>query len=519
MHNLYLATDVLALADIIERFRVSFREIYGIDLLHNLTLPKASWVGMLKNTKVRIELVCEDQLYQDVEASIRGGVCVPYQSHALANDPRSSEFNPSRPESIIGYWDATALYSYAMSQRLPLRDYQRVECDDMLGFLQARFEDYSDDHYLGWLFVVDMHVPEHLHDSMDLAPTCKGPIDGTVKLYPYLGEQKEFIAHLPLLVRYHREGVVFSKVHRIWQYKQACYLKPILQDLAARRAAAKSESMKSACKLSGNALYGMAILNKKDWRPWVLHTDADRWEVDVAKNFAEGCRAWVHYNDEDDGCFLGFRERKIGHKGVCLDSPRLVGSAILDWSKCRMWDFHYLCMKRICRPLLLYQDTDSFIYLVENCRCPYELMQRAPEWFDFKNGKDLGWKGNSNSGIPGYFKYEFVKAGKMQVALEYAGSEAKVYAMRLETLQGDKETYLRCKGCPRHAAEQQVFFETIKDAALEQKVHKVSYNAIRMKSACAQHISESKVVCRGNNNKVLHTDGLSLPLGHWRGEA
>ena len=80
-------------------------------------------------------------------------------------------------------------------------------------------------------------------------------------------------------------------------------------------------------------------------------------------------------------------------------------------------------------------------------------------------------------------------------------------------------TYLRCKGCPRHAAEQQVFFETIKDAALEHKVHKVTYIAIRMKSACAQHISESKVVCRGNNNKVLHTDGLSLPLGHWRGEA
>ena len=64
-----------------------------------------------------------------------------------------------------------------------------------------------------------------------------------------------------------------------------------------------------------------------------------------------------------------------------------------------------------------------------------------------------------------------------------------------------------------------MFFETIKAAALEHKVHKVSYNAIRMKSACAQHISESKVMCRGNNNKVLHTDGLSLPLGHCRGEA
>ena len=105
----------------------------------------------------------------------------------------------------------------------------------------------------------------------------------------------------------------------------------------------------------------------------------------------------------------------------------------------------------------------------------------------------------------------------MQVALEYAGFEAKVYAMRLETLGGSTDTYLRCKGCRRHAAEKQVFFETIRGAALEQKVHKASYNAIRMKSACAQHINERKVVCRGNNNKVLHTDGLSLPLGRRRG--
>ena len=43
MHNLYLATDVLALADIIEGFRRSFQGIYGIDLLHNLTLRPAGW--------------------------------------------------------------------------------------------------------------------------------------------------------------------------------------------------------------------------------------------------------------------------------------------------------------------------------------------------------------------------------------------------------------------------------------------------------------------------------------------
>ena len=59
----------------------------------------------------------------------------------------------------------------------------------------------------------------------------------------------------------------------------------------------------------------------------------------MARLYEPGCRTWVHYTNEDDGCFLSFRERRVGTKGVCLDSARLVGSAGLDHSKVRMWNF------------------------------------------------------------------------------------------------------------------------------------------------------------------------------------
>ena len=78
-------------------------------------------------------------------------------------------------------------------------------------------------------------------------------------------------------------------------------------------------------------------------------------------------------------------------------------------------------------------------------------MCRAPEWFDFKNGKALGGRENDNSAQPGYFKHELIKKGRMQLALEYAGSEATVYSLKLVELSED-DKYLRCKGCPRHAA-------------------------------------------------------------------
>jgi hypothetical protein len=218
----------------------------------------------------------------------------------------------------------------------------------------------------------------------------------------------------------------------------------------------------------------------------------------------------VHYTNED-GCFLGYRERRP-RKGVCLDTPRLVGLAILDYAKCRMLDFHYNCMKKICKPLLLYTDTDSLMYLVP-ARDPYDLMRRAPQWFDFKNGKDLGWESNGRDGELGLFKYEFIsKQGEMKIAVEYAGSESKTYAFRMSS----GKPYLRCKGCPSHAAKQQIQFETVKAAALDQTVKKITYNAIRMKNAEAHHVRETKVAMRGKNDKVARCEPLNLPLGHWR---
>ena len=71
----------------------------------------------------------------------------------------------------------------------------------------------------------------------------------------------------------------------------------------------------------------------------------------------------------------------------------------------------------------------------------------------------------------------------MKTAVENAGSESKTYALRMSS----GKPYLRCKGCPKHAAKQQIHFETVKAAALEQTVAKVTFNAIRMKHAEAHH--------------------------------
>ena len=53
-------------------------------------------------------------------------------------------------------------------------------------------------------------------------------------------------------------------------------------------------------------------------------------------------------------------------------------------------------------------------------RDPHDLMRRAPNWFDFKNGKPFGRESNGRDGELGLFKYEFItKQGEMRIAVEY----------------------------------------------------------------------------------------------------
>jgi hypothetical protein len=146
LHDAYLACDVLLLADIIENNRKAFKEVLGLDLLRFLTMPKASWYGALYRTGAEIELVTEQQLADDIEAGLRGGLSCPFQPMATANDPRTSTYDPAQPPSIITYNDATNLYGYCMQQYLPYKDYaaMRGDYDQILEDLRANFRPDDD---------------------------------------------------------------------------------------------------------------------------------------------------------------------------------------------------------------------------------------------------------------------------------------------------------------------------------------------------------------------------------------
>ena len=125
-HDHYLRSDILLLADVFETFRKMSLETYKLDPCHYYSLPGLSWDAMLRYTKVKIELITDLDMYQMVEKGIRGGICQISHRFSEANLPSMPSYNSSLPTKTLMYQDANALYSWAMSQFLPLKNFAWV---------------------------------------------------------------------------------------------------------------------------------------------------------------------------------------------------------------------------------------------------------------------------------------------------------------------------------------------------------------------------------------------------------
>jgi len=102
-HDLYLYTDVLALADCMETMRRGWRRHCGLDLLGSITLPSVSCQAMLKRTFVTMSLITDKdggmEMMNLLNSNIRGGASCIFQPFARANNPRVLPALPPPVES------------------------------------------------------------------------------------------------------------------------------------------------------------------------------------------------------------------------------------------------------------------------------------------------------------------------------------------------------------------------------------------------------------------------------------
>ena len=481
-YALYLKTDVLLLADIIESFRTMCLKNYGLDCLHYLTLPSFSWDAMLKATMVNIELLTDQNMYMFFEGGIRGGISVAINKLAYANNPYMNEnWDPKKSTSYLMDLDANNLYGWAMCQKLPLREFNWVECESMPVEQWTDFiVNLSDDAEYGYTFEVDVDYPEHLHDdhndypflaeSMLIQPemlsqtqkdiyckqntTEKMQLGDVKKLVPNLMHKRNYIVHYRALKQAIQHGLVLKKVHRAVKYYQEAWLKPYILKNMDLRKQSKDDFEKDLFKLANNAIFGKTMENVRNRIDFEVVIDDERFIKIVS-------------DPRFHGKGRRFAEDVVGlHRVkalIHLNKPVFCGQAILDLSKVHMYWFHYDVMKAKYKTnlKLMATDTDSLKYLIYTDDL-YKDMREMKEHFDFSDyPKNHPCYDPTNKKIIGKFKDELNGVPMTR----FVALRSKVYAQ-----DNEEECKKRCKGIKKNVVKNHLSFEDYERAVLQDVV-------------------------------------------------
>ena len=142
-HDLYLTTDVLILANIFEAFRDTCMSNYGLDTAHSFTSPGLAWHAALKMSDVQLDLF--------IERGIRGGVANITHRYAKANNQYLDSYDPSKENEFIIYLDANNLCGWAMSQSLPVGNFNWMNSTEDFDVMSI-----PDDGPQGYILEVDL---------------------------------------------------------------------------------------------------------------------------------------------------------------------------------------------------------------------------------------------------------------------------------------------------------------------------------------------------------------------------
>ena len=334
----------------------------------------------MKSNFCLLSLICSMELLTDydqhlfVESGMRGGVSMVSQRYAAANNHYQEKFDVDQPSSFIQYLDANNLYGWAMSQHLPVSDFQWEKPSEKLLY---KILNTQDDSSSGYIVECDLEYPYELHEEHNDYPVAPERLSvnedmlssyqqelvdrlnssgvDALKLVPNLRDKTKYVLHYRNLKLYTQLGLRCVKIHRALKFTQKPWMRNYIEKNTDLRKKAKDDFSKDFYKLMNNAVFGKTMENVR--RRVNIKLLRSREEKKIKQLVAKPTyNRHVIFNDD----LVGVQSNRTK---VVLNKPIYVGMSILDLSKTLMYDFYYNHLKALYGSdvKLLYTDTDSLV--------------------------------------------------------------------------------------------------------------------------------------------------------------
>ena len=156
------------------------------------------------------------------EEGTRGGMCQATYRYTKANNKYMKNYDRNKESSYLQYLDANNLYGWAMSQKLPVGNFEWIEKDDRSKFDEKFIKDYDENSDKGYIFEADIEYPKNLHklhnDLLFLPERME--INKCTKLVCNIHNKENYVVHIRALKQALNHGLKLTKVHRIIQFDQ-----------------------------------------------------------------------------------------------------------------------------------------------------------------------------------------------------------------------------------------------------------------------------------------------------------
>ena len=515
-HMTYLKTDVLLLADVFENFRKTCFSYYGLDPANYLSAPSLAWDAMLMKTGIELEQIYDPKILDIIERHKKGGLCfVGSKRHVKANNHYLEDFDVTKPENYIMYWDANNLYGWAMSQYLPFKHIVINNNIDVDTILKT-----PDDNDIGYIIECDLEFPQEIHDKLKEYPPCPEnlapskemlseyqkkiaeqnnvKVGGCCKLVPHLMKHEKYCIHYRNLKFVVDLGVKITKVHNVVTFNQSPWLKTYIDFNTEKRKEAKNEFEKDFFKLMNNAVFGKTMENVKNRIN--LHLTAD--EQNAVKWFSK-------INFKGSKYFDNLHLIEMYKQEIIYDKPIYVGTSILDLSKLHMMNFHYNVIHENFEGKynLVYSDTDSLVYSIEHPDI-YEWSYENKQHFDLSDSLNKNIKDNTNKKVLGMFKDEL---GSLPMK-EFTALNPKVYSF-----EGVNESSKKLKGVSKVVVKKEIQHNDYNNVLKTGQVIKKDVVGIRSFNHQLYTVKTNKTALTSYYDKLYMTDNNTcVPFGYYK---